>query len=122
MTSTDDNFETGTTGEAGFGGDLFGDPLAFLVSRRCREFAAHVNRDSGPLLPKALEEKEASVRGELEGMPAKVLQSLFKAEKENWLHEMRSQSGIIEESLDFMHPMYSADLAKWGAEASWTYR
>jgi hypothetical protein len=33
---------------------------------------------------------------------------------------MRSKSGIIEESCDFMSPIYNADLTKWGAEASWT--
>ena len=105
---------------ARFSGTLIGDPLEFLVARRCPEVAALANPDLRPSDRKALEKKVASFRGRLKEMPPEEFRSLFKKETENWHLELRNKSGIIEESLDFMQSIYSADLAKWGAEASWT--
>jgi hypothetical protein len=120
LTGTDDDFETGANGVSGISGTLIGDPLEFLVARRCPEVAALANPDLRPSDRKALEKKVASFRGRLKEMPPEEFRSLFKKETENWHLELRNKSGIIEESLDFMQPIYSADLAKWGAEASWT--
>jgi hypothetical protein len=119
LTRRDDDFETGTIGVSGTSGSLIGDPVEFLVFRHFPEFAALANRDLCPSLRNDREEKEA-FRGQLKRMPAKEFAALFKEEKERWFYEMRSKSGIIEESVAFMHPMYDADLGKWGAEASWT--
>jgi hypothetical protein len=116
----DDDFETGTIGVSRICGNLIGDPVEFLVFRHFPGRVALTNRDLCPSLHNDREEKEASFRGQLKGIPAKEFEALFKEEKEKWFYEMRSKSGIIEESCDFMSPMYNADLAKWGAEASWT--
>lgn len=116
MIRTDDDFELGTIGVSGTSGNLIGDPVEFLVFRHFPELAALANRDLCPSLRNAREKKEASFRGQLNGMPAKEFEALFKEEKEKWFYEMRSKSGIIEESVDFMHHMYNADLAKWGAQ------
>ncbi|MGC2223531.1 MAG: hypothetical protein WA624_14825 [Methylocella sp.] len=99
---------------------MIGDPLEFLVARRCPEVAPLASPDLRPSDRKALEKKVASFRGQLKGMPPEEFRSLFKKERENWHLELRGKNGIIEESCDFMSPMYNADLAKWGAEASWT--
>jgi hypothetical protein len=61
---------------------LIGDPVEFLVFRHFPEFVALTNRDLCPSLRNDREEKEASFRGQLEGMPAKEFEALFKEEKE----------------------------------------
>ncbi|HEY8033908.1 MAG TPA: hypothetical protein VIF02_16435 [Methylocella sp.] len=101
-------------------GKMTGDPMEFLVWRRCPEFDALKNPELRPSEREALEKKVAAFRRQLEGMARNEFEALFKEENDKWFQELRSLDDIIYESLDFMHPMHAADPAKWGSEASWT--